>query len=383
MVEQVKDFRENMKYRQVRRILEKEIAAGTYKIDEALPTDEDLAEELEVARGTVRRAMQELVDYGIIERVRGRGSFIIPRQPVHLTKNIGVSFSGGIGELVFSGAAGVLAKRGYFPTAMNYSHVDADGEARLAKEMVELGASGFLVFPACEMRGEHRDNSALFAEISASGRAVVTVDKILPEYKVSAVVCDHEAIELEMVEYLARQNVRRIVYIGSADGYIAGVRYEAMMAAGSSAGLEFTVAPNEIRFRASRGYSPAFHVDPVQIGGICKSGAEAVACYSPQLAAGILDRLKTSPYVEDSRVKYVLTPGTPADAAMLKDFAVDGVEIVMIQSDPAELAKQAAEMLLEHIENGVPVEPVVKKILPCVVKVEPKKPNTPTGWHEY
>ena len=382
-MEQVKDFRENMKYRQVRRILEKEIAAGNYKIDEALPTDEDLAEELEVARGTVRRAMQELVDDGIIERVRGKGSFIIPRQPVQLTKNVGVSFSGGVGGLVFSGAAGVLAKRGYFPAAMNYSHVDVDGEARLAKEMAELGASGFLVFPACEMRGEHQDNSAFFAEISASGRAVVTVDKILPEYKVSAVVCDHEAIELEMVEYLARQNVRRIVYIGSADGYIAGVRYDAMMAAGSSAGLEFTVAPNEIRFRAAKGYSPGFHVNPVQIGVICKSGAEAIACYSPQLAAGILDGLKNSPYVEDNRVKYVLTPGGPADAAMLKDFAVDGVETVMVQSDPAELAKQAAEMLMEHIDNGSPAKPEIRKVKPKLYVLKNEMPKVPGDWHEY
>jgi DNA-binding LacI/PurR family transcriptional regulator len=383
MVERVKDFRENMKYRQVRRILEKEIVSGAYKVDEPLPTDEDLADELEVARGTVRRAMQELVDDGIIERVRGRGSFIIPRQPVHLTKNIGVSFSGGVGGLVFSGAAGVLAKRGYFPMAMNYLHGDVDGEAKLIREMAELGASGFLVFPACQMRGEHLDNSALFAEISASGRAVVTVDKILPEYKVSAVVCDHEAIELEMVEYLARQNVRRIVYIGSADGYIAFRRYDEMITACKNAGLEFAVDTNDIRFHAGQGYYPAAYVSGVRLGQICKSGAEAVACYSPQMAAGILDGLKNSPYTEGNRIKYVLTPGTPDDAAMLKDFAVDGVETVMIQNDPVELAKQAAEILLEHIENGVLAEPVIKKLQPHVIKIESKRPNVPHDWHEY
>lgn len=382
-MERVKDFRENMKYRQVRRILEKEMAAGTYKIDEALPTDEELAEQLEVARGTVRRAMQELVDDGIIERVRGRGSFIIPQQPVHLTKNIGVSFLGGVGGLVFSGAAAVLAKREYFPTAMNYSHGDVAGEAKLINEMAELGASGFLVFPACEMLGEHRDNSALFAEISTSGRAVVTVDKILPEYKVSAVVCDHEAIEREMVEYLSRQNVRRIVYIGSADGYIAFRRYDVMITACKNAGLEFAVDTNDVRFHAGQGYYPAAYVSGVRLGQICKSGAEAVACYSPQIAAGILDGLKNSPYAEGNRIKYVLTPGTPDDAKMLKDFAVDGVETVMIQNDPAELAKQAAEMLLEHIETGVPAEPIIKKLQPHAMKVESKKPNIPKGWHEY
>jgi DNA-binding LacI/PurR family transcriptional regulator len=267
---------------------------------------------------------------------------------------------------------------------MNYHHGDVDGETNRIHEMVELGASGFLIRPACVMRAgsEHRDNSKLFAEIAESNRAVVTVDKILPEYKVSAVVCNYEAIEPEMVKYLTQREVRRIVYIGSGDGYIAGVRYDVMMAAGRSAGLEFTVNPKEIRFRASQGYSPAAYAyDHMRV--VDKTPAEAVICYSPQLAMGVLDAIKSSPWIENKRVKYVLTFCCPTDVDRLRRFASGGVEIVTVQVAPAELAKQAAEMLLEHIDNGLPAKPEIRKVVPklCVLKNE--RPNAPGDWHEY
>ena len=380
-MEKIKEYPEMLKYRQVRKVLEAEIAAGRFGGDEPLPREDVLAKKLGVGRVTLRRAMGGLVEAGLIQRIKGKGTFVIPAAELCKTNLIGVTCGGS--DSIICGAAEVLAKRGYVPAAMSYLHDGVKPEAERINVMAELGASGFLVRPACELRGEHRDNSELFEKISKSGRAVVTVDKILPEHKVSAVVCDHEAIDRQMVEYLCQQNVQRVVYIGSGDGYIAGVRYEAMMAAGRGAGLKFTVKPEEICFSASQGYYPAAYVGAARLGKICKSGAEAVACYSPQLAAGILDGLKRSSWAAGNCVKHVLTFGGPADAAMLKNFAVDGVETVMIQSEPAELASEAATMLLAHIDNGVPAEPMVKKVQPSVVMVETKPSDVPRDWHEY
>ena len=49
-----------------------------YQSGEALPTEEELCQMFSVSRITVRRAMQSLVEEGLIERRQGRGTFVCP-----------------------------------------------------------------------------------------------------------------------------------------------------------------------------------------------------------------------------------------------------------------------------------------------------------------
>ena len=62
-------------YHQVYTILREQLMEGRYTPDKALPGELDLAEKFQVSRVTMRRALDELVREGLIERSRGRGSF--------------------------------------------------------------------------------------------------------------------------------------------------------------------------------------------------------------------------------------------------------------------------------------------------------------------
>src|SRR5215216_7136555 len=55
------------------RILDGSLPAGA-----RLPTELELAAEHQISRGTVRQAMSVLVNEGLLERVRGRGTFVRP-----------------------------------------------------------------------------------------------------------------------------------------------------------------------------------------------------------------------------------------------------------------------------------------------------------------
>lgn len=70
-------------YLQVKEGLKRQIFDGRFKADRALPTEHELAAELGLNRLTVRRALVELADEGLIHRVRGRGSFLC--DPSHVT----------------------------------------------------------------------------------------------------------------------------------------------------------------------------------------------------------------------------------------------------------------------------------------------------------
>ncbi len=59
------------------RILDGSLPAGA-----RLPTELELAAEHQISRGTVRQAMSALVNEGLLERVRGRGTFVRPQQPI-------------------------------------------------------------------------------------------------------------------------------------------------------------------------------------------------------------------------------------------------------------------------------------------------------------
>lgn len=63
-------------YLQVKECLRREIAAGRFKPNEALPDERSLAEDLGLSRMTVRRAMVELTQEGFFERIPGRGTFL-------------------------------------------------------------------------------------------------------------------------------------------------------------------------------------------------------------------------------------------------------------------------------------------------------------------
>src|ERR1700739_26568 len=88
-------------YMQIARKLSDDVRNGRYHVDQALPSERALSELLSVSRVTARKAIDQLVEQGMVVRRRGSGNYIAPRieQPLsNLT-----SFSE------------QLAQRGYVP----------------------------------------------------------------------------------------------------------------------------------------------------------------------------------------------------------------------------------------------------------------------------
>lgn len=63
-------------WRQIQKVLEGEIADGTWAPGDRIPTEFQLAERFGVNRHTVRRALSELEDKGLLRVEQGRGTFV-------------------------------------------------------------------------------------------------------------------------------------------------------------------------------------------------------------------------------------------------------------------------------------------------------------------
>jgi GntR family transcriptional regulator len=65
-------------YLQLQRSIEDAVRGGRLKVDEALPSERDLARSLRISRVTVRKAIGGLVEKGILTQRWGSGTFIAP-----------------------------------------------------------------------------------------------------------------------------------------------------------------------------------------------------------------------------------------------------------------------------------------------------------------
>jgi GntR family transcriptional regulator len=66
-------------YMQIARKLADDVRAGRYQVDQALPSERTLSEQLQVSRVTARKAIDQLVEQGLVVRKRGSGNYIAPR----------------------------------------------------------------------------------------------------------------------------------------------------------------------------------------------------------------------------------------------------------------------------------------------------------------
>lgn len=67
-------------YYQLESIIKKRIEEGTYKVDEKIPSERKLSEELNISRMTISKAISNLVEEGILYRKRGQGTFVAKKK---------------------------------------------------------------------------------------------------------------------------------------------------------------------------------------------------------------------------------------------------------------------------------------------------------------
>ena len=64
-------------YHQLYSLIKTNILNGTLHFSEKLPSEDEVAREFDVSRITVKRAMNELANDGLVDRARGKGTHVI------------------------------------------------------------------------------------------------------------------------------------------------------------------------------------------------------------------------------------------------------------------------------------------------------------------
>jgi GntR family transcriptional regulator len=81
-------------YHQIANVIHSRIMEGAHPVGSLLPTEEELVEQFQVSRGTIRQAIGLLVQIGVVRRRRGSGTWVIPSQA------LGQRFRGSLASLI-------------------------------------------------------------------------------------------------------------------------------------------------------------------------------------------------------------------------------------------------------------------------------------------
>lgn len=63
-------------YYQLKTMIQEKIESGTYAADTQIPSEQDLCEEFDISRPTVRQAISELTASGHLYKLKGKGTFV-------------------------------------------------------------------------------------------------------------------------------------------------------------------------------------------------------------------------------------------------------------------------------------------------------------------
>lgn len=191
------------------------------KITDKLPGERSLASELGYSYMTIRKAIENLVNEGILYKVPTKGTFVVSqKQQKPKTSTIGYfldsRIAGGLSSpyyaLIFDAIAKATAAQGY--SLIYFTNSEQDKLYKVLKKLDGVIASSFL-------RVED-----LIQEIKAV-IPVVTIDNSAADKSIPSVIIDNFSAEVESVDYLCSLGHERIGFMtGLEDSEVGKNRYE-------------------------------------------------------------------------------------------------------------------------------------------------------------
>ncbi|MFB9708983.1 GntR family transcriptional regulator [Streptosporangium sandarakinum] len=334
--------------------LRQEIVQGRWPVGGRLPTEAELAQTYTVGVNTVRRAVDLLVEEGLVRRRQGSGTFV--------TASVATGATGARPRLI-----GVLVPSNtyYFPQVVQgieraataagvqlvlaCSNYDPDVEPAQIQQLVDVGVSGLLLVPNLHLAADPDAHLARLRELPVP---YVLVERRpadpRPADPTSYVCTDVHGGGYAAVQHLSRLGRSRIGYLGrlgtaSSEQVFAGYRQ-------AIADLGLPEIPEAVARQ------------PVWTGTDMLAYANSLVTEKVRAVVCLGDREATTllPYLR--RVGLTV----PDDIAVVAydDEVADLSEVPLTAVSPpkAEVGRMATELLLRRIELG-PVAPVCRVVL--------------------
>ncbi|MDF2713793.1 MAG: LacI family transcriptional regulator [Paenibacillus sp.] len=210
-------------YTRIRDYILEQIQQDKWRANDQLPTEAVLAGQFAVSRFTIKKALAELVEEGLVYRVQGKGTFIAPA----VTEQTGAAFSqefadgsllrpvvfitpsihSTLASHIMAGAELQFAERGY-QVFYRSTQNDEEKEREILRECVRMGVKGILIFP---VDGESYSEELL--RLSLNKFPIVVIDRYLRGVETNCVCSDHVGGAYDAVTHLIEQGHTNIAFV--------------------------------------------------------------------------------------------------------------------------------------------------------------------------
>jgi DNA-binding LacI/PurR family transcriptional regulator len=210
------------RYAQLMSYFRERILDGSLPAGARLPTELELAAEHQISRGTVRQAMSALVNEGLLERVRGRGTFVRPLLPIAspvpraAERRIGLVLAHSSGSQldldILIGVEHAAKSRGY---QVSFAYAEESLE-ELDRDITRLRAdkiAGMIIFPVSDATYDES-----IWRLAADRVPFVLVDRYFPDLDSDYVVADNLGGGYRATEHLLILGHRRVGFVYSSKG---------------------------------------------------------------------------------------------------------------------------------------------------------------------
>ncbi|MBS4219190.1 GntR family transcriptional regulator [Bacillus sp. FJAT-49711] len=210
-------------YKQIYENILQKVQIGELQQGDKIPSEKELADEFQVSRITSKKALDLLAQDQIIERVQGKGSFVIysveepdnmlnSKQTIIPNKELTIGlvipgFSDSYGTKLVQAIEYNASKYGA-NLLMKLTRDKIEKEENAIEELVDAGVDGIIVLP---IHGEHYNPKIL--ELVLKKFPIVLVDRYLRGIQASAVLTDNRRAAKEATEYLMLLGHQHIAYI--------------------------------------------------------------------------------------------------------------------------------------------------------------------------
>lgn len=337
-----------LKYYNLMEDLKQQIMGGTISPGEKLPSENQLAEQYQVSRQTVRKALSILENAGYIYPVHGRGTFC--SELVRHTKNsrniavVTTYLSDYIFPRVIQGIDDVLTENGYSILLKNTRN-SRSAEARCLEELLQKDIEGLIIEPSksqifCKHLG-------LYQKLDEYGIPYVFIQGAFDQMKDQPrILMDDRKGGYMVTKYLLELGHRDIIGIFKADDTQGQERHKGYAKALQEYGVLYD--PDRVIWY----YTEDRIVHPYeQIKEMARQYRnhpfDAVVAYNDQTAVQIIRALEEEGIQVPEQVSV-----TGYDNSLLAKSS----GLTTITHPQEKLGEMAANLLLELIRNGTSYE---------------------------
>ncbi len=204
-------------YEKIMQFYQVKIITGEILPGKRLPTESEIAQEFNVSRITVVRALKELEIGNYIHRIKGSGSYVNngdwKKQDSSSNQSLislVLPFEGSFSSDYLRGIEEVAKDHGYFVTFHN-SADNPETEKRIVSEIIARGSHGIILYPTVPPY-----NMELYSSLSINKYPFVLIDRKIPGLELSLIWANNQKGFYDITAHLLELGHTKIIFVGTS-----------------------------------------------------------------------------------------------------------------------------------------------------------------------